>query len=179
MYNVTNFINHHPGGGDYLMMAAGSSIAPYWNIYKQHDDVEIHKILQKYHIGYVEKESRIPIQKENNSQDPYQNEPKDRNPKLIIKKKEPFNAQPSLIDLRKSYITPTPLWFVRHHHPTPDIKLEEYKLTISGKFIEDSVDFNLLASRFNTLNLASCNFKLTNCPSSWSFESDNSFASSL
>ena len=142
VYNVTNFINHHPGGADYLMMAAGSSVAPYWNIYKQHDDVEIHKILQKYHIGYIETESMFPIQKESNSQGPYQNEPMDRSSKLIIKKKEPFNAQPSLQDLRKSYITPTPLWFIRHHHPTPDIKLEEYKLTISGKFIEDSVDFN-------------------------------------
>ena len=32
VYDVTNFINHHPGGSDYLMMAAGSSIAPYWNL---------------------------------------------------------------------------------------------------------------------------------------------------
>ena len=144
VYDVTNFINHHPGGSDYLMMAAGSSIAPYWNLYKQHDNLEVHKILDKYHIGYVEPDSRLPINKEILTENPYQNEPQDRSPSLIVKKKEPFNAQPSLHDLRKSYITPTPLWFVRHHHPTPNINPEEYQLTISGKYIDkDYHDFSL------------------------------------
>ena len=54
VYDVTKFVNHHPGGSDYLMMAAGTSITPYWNKYRQHYNPDVEKILDKYHIGYID-----------------------------------------------------------------------------------------------------------------------------
>ena len=36
VYNITNFIDRHPGGEEKIMLAAGGSLEPYWNIYKQH-----------------------------------------------------------------------------------------------------------------------------------------------
>ena len=36
VYDITSFIDNHPGGKDKIMLSAGKSIEPYWNIYKQH-----------------------------------------------------------------------------------------------------------------------------------------------
>ena len=45
----------------------------------------------------------------------------------------PYNAEASLTNLRKSYITPTELWFSRNHHPIPKIDKELFTLNIFSK----------------------------------------------
>ena len=36
VYDITNFIENHPGGKDKILLSAGKSLEPYWNVYKQH-----------------------------------------------------------------------------------------------------------------------------------------------
>ena len=36
VYNITKFLDMHPGGKDKIMMAAGKPIEPFWEIYQQH-----------------------------------------------------------------------------------------------------------------------------------------------
>ncbi|KAJ1390296.1 cytochrome b5-like heme/steroid binding domain-containing protein, partial [Ochromonadaceae sp. CCMP2298] len=36
VYDITRFVNNHPGGRDKIMMAAGGDIGPFWNLYQQH-----------------------------------------------------------------------------------------------------------------------------------------------
>jgi cytochrome b involved in lipid metabolism len=33
VYDITDFVKVHPGGSEKIMMAAGKSVDPYWNIY--------------------------------------------------------------------------------------------------------------------------------------------------
>ena len=63
----------------------------------------------------------------------FSNEPKDRPKTLHVHQAEPFNAEPE--DLREfiSYpITPLHLVYGRNHGPIPDVKADDYRLTING-----------------------------------------------
>jgi len=53
VYNITDFVNNHPGGKDKIMLCAGKSMDPYWTKYKQHtNDPNIFKtILSPMKIG--------------------------------------------------------------------------------------------------------------------------------
>jgi DMSO/TMAO reductase YedYZ molybdopterin-dependent catalytic subunit len=63
----------------------------------------------------------------------YSNEPTNRPNTLLIHDKGPFNAEPkNLAELIKYDITPSHLVFARNHSPIPDIKAEEYTLTVNG-----------------------------------------------
>ena len=61
----------------------------------------------------------------------YSNEPK-RSFKFVINSMEPFNAEPPLSELTKSFVTPNELFFVRNHAPVPIVHLDTYQLRISG-----------------------------------------------
>lgn len=34
VYDITDFIPNHPGGADKIILAAGSSVEPFWRIYR-------------------------------------------------------------------------------------------------------------------------------------------------
>ncbi len=53
VYDVTEWLDSHPGGAAKLMLAAGGAIDPYWAMYQQHNVPEVHKILEQYRIGNV------------------------------------------------------------------------------------------------------------------------------
>ena len=61
----------------------------------------------------------------------YSKEPK-RSFKFVINSMEPFNAEPPLSELTKSFVTPNELFFVRNHAPVPIVHLDTYRLRISG-----------------------------------------------
>ena len=60
---------------------------------------------------------------------PYTREPL-RSASLSAVSKEPFNGEPPLPLLVKSYITPTPAFFVRNHSAVPQIDSDSYVLEV-------------------------------------------------
>ena len=36
VYDITHFVQNHPGGVNKIMLAAGQSIEPFWSLYRQH-----------------------------------------------------------------------------------------------------------------------------------------------
>jgi len=56
----------------------------------------------------------------------------DRNPRFIVNSKEPFNAEPPVSELTRSFVTPNDLFFVRNHAPVPDVSLDAFHLKVSG-----------------------------------------------
>ena len=121
VYDITKFIDIHPGGRDKIMMAAGQPIEPYWELYQQHYTQDILNMLNEYKIGSTDTYLK--------SNDPYINEPT-RDNSLNELKTKPYNAEPDLIELRKNYITPNKNIFVRNHHPVPNIDSKNYEITI-------------------------------------------------
>ena len=47
VYDITKFIEYHPGGKEKILEAAGKSIKPYWNKYPIHNENQVKDI---FHI---------------------------------------------------------------------------------------------------------------------------------
>ena len=62
--------------------------------------------------------------------DEYVDEPTDRLSILPVYSQKPFNAGTVEKLVPDSWITPTPLTYIRHHHPVPRIDEETYKLKL-------------------------------------------------
>lgn len=125
VYDITDYVSQHPGGNK-ILLAAGSSMEPFWNMYGVHKDPGILKIAEKYRIGNITE--KLPVEATSAS-DPYAKEPS-RNAVLIPSSKKPFNAEPPVQLLADKFLTPNELFYVRNHLPVPDIKLSNYSLLI-------------------------------------------------
>ena len=51
VYDITDFVEKHPGGPTKIMMAAGSSIEPFWHIFANHNQSDIYQLLESLRIG--------------------------------------------------------------------------------------------------------------------------------
>eukprot|EP00466_Bigelowiella_natans_P010490 jgi/Bigna1/70661/fgenesh1_pg.12_\ len=103
VYDITDFIEQHPGGMTRIMLAAGGAIDPFWALYQQHMVDNVLSILKEYRIGSLSTEEVNTLQKDIN--DPYKNDP-ERHPALLVHKQKPFNAgtPPQLIP--DNFLTP-------------------------------------------------------------------------
>jgi hypothetical protein len=55
VYDITDFIEQHPGGASKIQLAAGAAIDPYWALYQQHNNVEVKNILSRFRIGKLKR----------------------------------------------------------------------------------------------------------------------------
>jgi sulfite oxidase len=167
VYDITKFIQNHPGGRDKISLAAGKDIGPYWKMYPQHFNSEApYDMLSKMKIGVlhdedVKKEEEAQAEVEEEEDDLFGREP-DLSPVLNYHMKKPFNAESPSPLLTDNWITPKDLWFVRNHHPTPMIDDTDYLLTISGRglphgHVDRAVTFTLadLQTKFNKTTVVS------------------------
>ena len=151
VYDVTDFVEGHPGG-DRLLLAAGGAVEPFWKLYPQHLTAQVQEILQEFKIGELEGggggvDATATAAEED---DPYATEPTTRSPALTIYSLKPFNAGTVESVLGDSFLTPTDLFYVRHHHPVPTVSDEDYRLTIGSK----TLSLNELRTRYPTKEIA-------------------------
>ncbi|XP_043266348.1 sulfite oxidase, mitochondrial [Colletes gigas] len=128
VYDITDFIEKHPGGPSKIIMAAGSSVEPFWGIFANHNIPEIYKLLETMRIGNISKEDSV--SNKDNQNDPYATEPT-RHKALKINGHKPFCAEPPPSLLVESFITPTELFYVRNHLPVPEIDMKTYTLELA------------------------------------------------
>jgi sulfite oxidase len=138
VYDVTDFIPNHPGGSEQIMKAAGGAIEPYWHLYRQHfaSDLPM-RLMEHMIVGKLKEEDQEAIDEQmaelvDSSDDPYEFEPM-RHSSLKVHSDTPMNAECPANQLTQSYITPSALFYIRHHHPVPFLKpleVENYKLKI-------------------------------------------------
>ncbi|OWY93796.1 Sulfite oxidase, partial [Phytophthora megakarya] len=147
VYDITKFIASHPGGTK-ILLAAGNSIEPFWQLYAAHNHADVHKILETLRVGNLRDEDvkmLEALRKERYGDGPYSKDPT-RHPALKVNSSMPFNAEPPAELLMESFVTPNDLFFVRNHLPVPEVDIEKYTLKISGvgvghgKQVEFTVD---------------------------------------
>lgn len=126
VYNITDYVRQHPGGKK-ILMAAGKSLEPFWNIYSVHKSNEVFEIMESFRIGNVTEIDKETVNLD--AKDPYKNDP-ERSSLLIPSSKKPFNAEPPSQLLVDNFITPAHLFFVRNHLPVP--LLDEMKHTLEA-----------------------------------------------
>ncbi|KAF0699780.1 Aste57867_9661 [Aphanomyces stellatus] len=132
VYDVTKFIAKHPGGTK-ILLAAGKSIEPFWQVYAAHNHGDVHGILEGLRVGNLDRKDveMLEAERKKLGDGPYANDPK-RNPMFKVNASQPFNAEPPSELLTESFITPNELFFVRNHLPVPDVNLSSFKLEIEG-----------------------------------------------
>lgn len=133
VYDITRFIASHPGGTK-ILLAAGSSIEPFWQLYAAHNHADVHEILEGLRIGNLREEDVAMLErlrKERYGDGPYSRDPQ-RHPALKVNSSMPFNAEPPAELLMEAFITPNDLFFVRNHLPVPEVNMDDYRLKISG-----------------------------------------------
>ncbi|CBZ49724.1 unnamed protein product [Neospora caninum Liverpool] len=115
IYDVTDFLDKHPGGRDRLLLAVGRELDPFWRVYGQHNLDSVHELLESMRIGNL-----VKLEEASDSalEDAYGNEPL-RHPALIVRSEKPFNAETPLTLLADDFFTPNDLFFVRNHLPVP------------------------------------------------------------
>ena len=126
MYDITEFVDSHPGGPAKISLAAGGALEPFWAMYAVHWTQEVLEILEQYRIGDLTQEEQHHAQ---DIKDPYANDP-ERHPALKINTKKPFNGEVPTALLGDNLVTPKELFFVRNHLPVPDIDASKYKLEV-------------------------------------------------
>ena len=131
VYDITDFLHQHPGGSEKIVLAAGSSIEPYWAVFGAHNTDEVREILEELRIGNIASKDRGKKDK-TKKEGPYSNDPV-RSPILKVNTLEPFTAETPPVLLPESYLTPNDIFFVRNHLPVPHISAESYILEVSGK----------------------------------------------
>lgn len=126
VYDVTKFVEQHPGGAARLMLAAGGAIDPFWAMYQQHNNDQVKGMLEEYRIGRLKGGAAAPVA------DPYANEPA-RLPALIVRSQKPMNSETPKELLVGSLITPNELFYVRNHLPVPHVDAATYRLRVEGE----------------------------------------------
>lgn len=147
VYDVTSFIESHPGG-DKILMAAGASVDPFWELYAVHKSKTVLDLLESYRIGNLAEEDR---ETSSPGVDHWSNEPK-RHRLLAVRSDKPFNAEPPPELLVENHVTPNELFFVRNHLPVPVVDEQKYRLEISGIGVKKPVSLSLkdLKTKFPT-----------------------------
>lgn len=147
VYDITDFLHQHPGGSEKIVLAAGSSIEPYWAVFGAHNTDEVREILEGLRIGNIASKDRAKKDK-TKKEGPYSSDPV-RSPVLKVNTLEPFTAETPPVLLPESYLTPNDIFFVRNHLPVPHISVESYILEVSGEGM-DPVKLSLedLKSKF-------------------------------
>ncbi|XP_036148221.1 sulfite oxidase, mitochondrial isoform X2 [Monomorium pharaonis] len=128
VYDITEFIDKHPGGPSKIMMGAGGSIEPFWTVFANHNTPEIHSLLESMRIGNISEEDAE--SNKSDLYDPYATEPT-RHKALIINGSKPFCAEPSSQLLVESFLTPVQFFYVRNHLPVPQIDIKDYTLELA------------------------------------------------
>jgi sulfite oxidase len=132
-----------------IMLAAGKGLEPFWNIYQQHfgegaaEGVAAH--LDRMRVGNL-----VPSAAELAEQDaavaaddPFAREPAGRHPSLKVWSKRAFNAESPTNLIGDTWVTPTEIFYVRHHHPVPDIDADSYRLTVRGPGLERELKLSM------------------------------------
>jgi sulfite oxidase len=143
VYDVTEWVDIHPGGASRLMLAAGGPIDPFWAMYAQHNTDQVQSILEEYRLGNLEGGGSVPVG------NPYENEPNDRHPSLVVRSTTPMNSETPMELLGESLVTSNDLFFIRNHLPVPDIDGKEYSIEVDGEGLKRlSLSLDDLKSNF-------------------------------
>ncbi|XP_053907602.1 sulfite oxidase, mitochondrial [Cuculus canorus] len=130
VFDVTDFVELHPGGAEKLLLAAGGALEPFWALYAVHSQPHVLELLREYKIGELHPEDAasapavLP-------QDPFAGDPP-RHPALRVNSQKPFNAEPPPELLAERFLTPNELFFTRNHLPVPAVEPGAYRLRVEG-----------------------------------------------
>jgi sulfite oxidase len=149
VYDVTAFVNEHPGGPQNLLLAAGNDVGGFFQYWAQHlKSKKVLPILESYRIGMLDGDGDGDGEEDDmldGDDDPYVEEPQ-RHPNLVCPpnnpRGRPYCAEPRY--LPDAYLTPNEQFFVRNHAPVPVIDPAHFQLSVSASASGKPVSLSLV-----------------------------------
>ena len=104
VYDITTFLENHPGGIEKIMTAAGGSVEPYWSLYRQHlqhlpgsspvPKDHVAAILAPLQVGWLDpaEVAAAKAAAQRADDDPYRDEP-ERHPALKLLSETPCSGE--------------------------------------------------------------------------------------
>jgi sulfite oxidase len=137
VYNVTPFLDAHPGGPARIEMVNGGDLEAYWKVYELHNRPHIQALMQEFRIGNLTDADAKKMQCESVFADSYHADPvrpkvKGPDPAMRMVTRAPFNAEPRMPKLMEKFYTPNDIFFVRNHNPVPEIDVKDWKLEVEA-----------------------------------------------
>ena len=130
---MTDFMAAHPGGAGRIAMVEGQDLSKFWDVYKLHHREHIAALMGSFRIGSLSPEDYATVKGETHFDNPYANDPpRALHPRARIASTCPWNAEPPVDELQKTFVTPNELFFVRNHNPVPDIDPDAWRLTVEA-----------------------------------------------
>ncbi|KAM8990476.1 sulfite oxidase, mitochondrial isoform 1-T2 [Ara ararauna] len=129
VFDVTDFVELHPGGAEKLLLAAGGALEPFWALYAVHNQPHVLELLREFKVGELSPDEAPPDPTA--AQDPFAGDPP-RHPGLRISSRKPFNAETPAELLAERFLTPNELFFTRNHLPVPTVDPGSYRLRVEG-----------------------------------------------
>ncbi|GMH49057.1 hypothetical protein TL16_g11110 [Triparma laevis f. inornata] len=136
VYDVTKFVDQHPGGKKNLMMGAGGDITQYWDYWSQHrTHPKARSILSSMKIGVLS-----PSEVEETSDDDlYTNDPLREVKSALL----PLHSEESgvafegetRVPMLSTFITPNHAFYVRNHAPVPESGDINTPIEVGGKLL--------------------------------------------
>jgi sulfite oxidase len=136
VYNVTPFLEAHPGGSARIEMVNGSDLSAYWKVYDLHNRPHIQQLLEEYRIGNLSAKDaeRAVAQATGEFTSYYEADPKrpaaERGDVRVVSN-HPWNMETKPHKLTDSFFTPNDIFFVRNHNCVPKIDAKEWSLEVS------------------------------------------------
>ncbi|KAM6294485.1 LOW QUALITY PROTEIN: sulfite oxidase, mitochondrial [Aegotheles albertisi] len=148
VFDVTDFVELHPGGADKILLAAGGPLEPFWALYAVHNEPHVLELLREYKVGELSPAEAPLPPAPGDTRDPFAGDPP-RHPGLRVNSERPFNAEPPAELLAERFLTPNELFFTRNHLPVPAVDPRAYRLRVEGpEGRELSLSLDELRGRF-------------------------------
>ena len=131
VYDVTDFVKIHPGGQQFIRMAAGGSVNALWSHWHYHHvSLKVGEYLEQYRVGRLadwdpaEDDDTLGI-------DPFELDPA-RPAAQIGLFDRPFNSETRPDALKASYLTPPTSVYVRNHAPVPQLEAASHAVSFAA-----------------------------------------------
>eukprot|EP00397_Hematodinium_sp_SG-2012_P023242 GEMP01024139.1.p1 GENE.GEMP01024139.1~~GEMP01024139.1.p1 ORF type:complete len:579 (+),score=110.67 GEMP01024139.1:123-1859(+) len=133
VFDMTTFMDSHPGGAGRINMVQGQDLKPFWKVYELHQRPHILNLLEHYRIGNLTPEDAKRAEDESQFANYY-----DADPQRVatvrdgfgIPSLRPWNSEPPRDKLVESFYTPNEIFFVRNHNSVPVIDEESFELEV-------------------------------------------------
>ena len=129
VYDVTDFVKHHPGG-HHILAAAGGPLEPLWAEWQVHLSSGVMRHLKPMRIGTLDPTDQMRAVF-GLGPDPYDSDPP-RDAHLRVLGEKPFDSETAYSSLASEYYTPQHLFYVRNHLPVPAAPDETGRETASS-----------------------------------------------
>lgn len=136
VYDVTPFMDAHPGGAERIMMTHGQDLSKFWSVYQLHDRPHIRGLLEEYRVGNLTPSDYLKVKASTSFANAYTQDPvreKGYTGELRIPSFHPWNSEPAdLSVLADNFYTPNNLFFVRNHNPVPIVDEQDWTLVVES-----------------------------------------------